>query len=138
MKIYKISAQFQLPATQQTDPNLNANKLQALNTSEQAVNWIQNIFEQSTKLIADIAALEEELGVGDIGLRNQTERTVMSAIAKTNAYTLLKNQGFAPGLDPNTGINTSQIQQLRTNIVTQRNNLQQSMNVKAPMNQVPK
>ena len=76
MKIYKIS-QNQIPQMipqnpgAQNDPNV---QLQNLQNAQGALQYFNNIIVASETLMTDLRALEETMGIGDVGIRGSNSR----------------------------------------------------------------
>lgn len=99
MKIYKIAQNFEMipqdPAIQ-NDPNV---QLQNLQSSQSALQYFKELIQTSEKALSDLRALEEQLGMGDIGLVSQTTDMIKVAASQTPAFNLLAQMNLISSID---------------------------------------
>lgn len=98
MRIIKISQFNLIPQNPgaQSDPSV---QLQNLQNAQIALDYFNNVRETSSALLANITELEDALGVGDTGLKQQLETTLRTAITKTPAFNLLAQMNFVSSID---------------------------------------
>lgn len=80
----------------QNDPNV---QLQNLQNSQQAIQYFNMIVQASEQVMADLRALEEQLGMGDIGLRSQLTDMIKAAASQTPAFNLLAQMNLISSID---------------------------------------
>ena len=84
------------------DPNIPNNpdvQLQNLQNSQAAIQYFQEVMAASDQIMASLRALEDTLGLGDIGLRSQFENTIKQAAASTPAFNLLTQMNMISSID---------------------------------------
>ena len=99
MKIIKLSQNFQRI---QQNPNAPSNpdiQLQNLQNSQEAINYFNNVITSMEQVMASLRELEDTLGLGDIGTRNQISQLIKQAIMQTPAYNLLSQMNFISSVD---------------------------------------
>jgi hypothetical protein len=99
MKIYKISQNFQMIPQDPNIPNNPDVQLQNLQNSQAAIQYFQEVMAASDQIMASLRALEDTLGLGDIGLRSQFENTIKQAAASTPAFNLLTQMNMISSID---------------------------------------
>lgn len=99
MKIYRIAQEFQIipqnPGAQ-NNPNV---QLQNLQNSQGAIQYFEGIITAAETLMADLRNLEDTMGIGDIGLRNQFQDVIKQAAMQTPAFNLLAQMNLISSID---------------------------------------
>ena len=129
MKIYKIAAEYQIiPQNQnvQNDPNV---QLQNLQNAQSALNFFKTLMTNIEQVMASLRELEDNLGLGDIGLRTQFQQMISQAAMNTPAFNMLAQMNFISSID--NLLDTNQMNNVETGIIK---NIQaiQSGNVQQP------
>jgi len=99
MKIIKLSQDFQIipqDPNKPSDPNV---QLQNLQNAQQALNYFEELIASSERVMAALRDIEETLGVGDIGMRNQFAELIRQAAMRTPAFNLLAQMNFVSSID---------------------------------------
>ena len=99
MKIYKIAQSFEMipqDPNVQNDPNV---QLQNLQNAQQAIQYFKDVTTATEQIMADLRALEETMGMGDIGLRSQILGMVKQAAASSPAFNLLAHMNLIASVD---------------------------------------
>ena len=99
MKIYKISTDLQMipqnPGAQ-NDPNV---QLQNLQNSQNALDYFKTLLNDTDQVMASLRQIEDNLGMGDIGLRTQFQQTIAQAAMNTPAFNLLAQMNFISSIE---------------------------------------
>jgi len=99
MKIIKISQNFQIipqNPNAQNDPNV---QLQNLQNSQDALAYFKNIINNSENVMTELRQIEDDLNVGDIGLRTQVQQLIAAAAMQTPAFNLLAQMNFVSSIE---------------------------------------
>ena len=99
MKIYKISSEFQMVPQNpgmQNDTNV---QLQNLQNSQGAIQYFKTIIAGTEQVMADLRKIEDNLGLGDIGLRQQVQQIISQAAMQTGAFNLLAQMNFISSIE---------------------------------------
>jgi len=99
MKIYKISSDFEIipqnPGAQ-NDPNV---QLQNLQNSQNALDYFKTLLNDTDQVMTSLRQLEDNLGLGDIGLRTQFQQMIAQAAMNTPAFNLLAQMNFISSIE---------------------------------------
>jgi hypothetical protein len=99
MKIIKISQEFQMipqnPGAQ-NDPNV---QLQNLQNAQLALDYFRTLVEDTNQVMAALRQLEDDLGLGDIGLRTQVQQMIAQSAMGTPAFNLLAQMNFISSIE---------------------------------------
>ena len=99
MKMYKISQDYQMIAqnpTAQNDPNV---QLQNLQNSQQALEYFKTLITDTEAIMSALRQVEDDLGLGDIGLRNQVQEMIAQAAMQTPAFNMLAQMNFISSVE---------------------------------------
>jgi len=99
MKIYKISQNFQMMSQDPNAPNDPNIQMQNLQNAQGAIQYFQEVIAAAEQIMANLRALEDNLGLGDIGLRSQFESVIRQAAASTPAFNLLAQMNMISSID---------------------------------------
>jgi len=99
MKIYKIAQNFEIIPQDPNDQNNPDIQLQNLQNAQQAIKYFNEVTNQSEQIMTNLRALEDTLGLGDIGLRSQFENMIRSAAQQTPAFNLLAQMNLISSID---------------------------------------
>jgi len=116
MKIYRIAQEFQIipqnPGAQ-NDPNV---QLQNLQNSQNALQYFESVMTAAETLMADLRNLEDTMGIGDIGLRNQFQDVIKQAATQTPAFNLLAQMNLISSID--NLMNQNELSNIKNLIIT--------------------
>jgi len=116
MKIYKIAQEYQIipqnPGAQ-NDPNV---QLQNLQNSQNALQYFESVMTAAETLMADLRNLEDTMGIGDIGLRNQFQDVIKQAATQTPAFNLLAQMNLISSID--NLMNQNELSNIKNLIIT--------------------
>ena len=99
MKIYKIAAEYQMVPQNpgaQNDPNV---QLQNLQSSQQALDYFKTLITDTEAIMTAMRQVEDDLGLGDIGLRTSVQNMIAQAAMTTPAFNLLAQMNFISSIE---------------------------------------
>ena len=99
MKIYKIAQDFQMipqnPGAQ-NDPSV---QLQNFQNAQNALQYFKTLIVDSEQIMTSLRQLEDDLGLGDIGLRTQVQQMISQTAMNTPAFNLLAQMNFISSVE---------------------------------------
>lgn len=118
MKIIRLSQNFEMipqnPGSQ-NDPNV---QLQNLQNAQSALEYFKTLIADVDQVMASLRQLEDDLGLGDIGLRTQVQQMIAQSAMNTPAFNLLAQMNFISSIE-----NLMDVNQISNIQLTIQNNI---------------
>jgi len=99
----------------QNDPNV---QLQNLQNAQSALEYFKTLIADVDQVMASLRQLEDDLGLGDIGLRTQVQQMIAQSAMNTPAFNLLAQMNFISSIE-----NLMDVNQISNIQLTIQNNI---------------